>query len=128
MKVYTSIGVYLLVLVMMLQAFLMSIVYLDFKLRQDYIAKVLCINRDKPELHCNGQCVLVHKMNEAHEHEQVPQSQNSKHEIVWLYSFMPSHYHVNLRDIPVVEHFTFYYNFYSFRTFCSLFHPPQLSS
>ncbi|WP_338870210.1 hypothetical protein WBJ53_22155 [Spirosoma sp. SC4-14] len=29
-----------------------------------YIARVLCVNRDKPELHCDGKCFLAKKLKE----------------------------------------------------------------
>lgn len=29
-----------------------------FKINQDYIAKNICINRDKPQMKCNGKCHL----------------------------------------------------------------------
>ena len=29
---------------------------------KDYIARVLCENRDKPELHCDGQCYLAKQL------------------------------------------------------------------
>lgn len=32
---------------------------LDYGLRYDYYAEVLCENKDKPELHCNGTCKLA---------------------------------------------------------------------
>ena len=31
---------------------------MSFKLNQGWIAENLCINRDKPETHCNGKCHL----------------------------------------------------------------------
>jgi hypothetical protein len=34
------------------------IIYASFKINQDFIAKVLCINKEKPELGCNGKCQL----------------------------------------------------------------------
>ncbi|WP_254448440.1 hypothetical protein [Spirosoma rhododendri] len=33
-----------------------------YQLNRDYIARVLCENRDRPELHCNGQCYLAKKL------------------------------------------------------------------
>ncbi|MET6996476.1 hypothetical protein [Chitinophaga defluvii] len=39
-------------------------VMLDFYINQNYIAKNLCINRDKPQMHCNGKCSLKKKLNE----------------------------------------------------------------
>lgn len=32
--------------------------FISFKLNQDFIAKVLCVNKDKPEKGCNGKCHL----------------------------------------------------------------------
>ncbi len=37
---------------------------LGFYMNQAYIAKNLCVNRSKPELHCNGKCHLAKKMSE----------------------------------------------------------------
>ena len=33
-----------------------------FHLNRDYIARVLCENRDKPLLHCDGKCYLAKKL------------------------------------------------------------------
>ncbi|MCB0642942.1 MAG: hypothetical protein KDC44_14940, partial [Phaeodactylibacter sp.] len=33
-------------------------VYVDFKIRQDYIAEVLCVNRAEPVNLCSGACYL----------------------------------------------------------------------
>lgn len=33
-----------------------------FHANRAYIARVLCENRDKPELHCDGQCYLAKKL------------------------------------------------------------------
>ncbi len=40
-----------------------------FELNRDYIATTLCINRDKPQLHCNGKCYLMKKLKAAEENE-----------------------------------------------------------
>ncbi len=34
----------------------------DFAINQDYIAENLCENQDKPQLHCEGKCVLMQKL------------------------------------------------------------------
>jgi hypothetical protein len=33
-----------------------------FHVNRDYIARVLCQNRDKPQLNCNGQCYLAKQL------------------------------------------------------------------
>lgn len=45
---------------------------IDFFVHQDYIAANLCENRDKPELHCDGKCVLMQKLNVADEPDSQP--------------------------------------------------------
>lgn len=32
---------------------------IEYNLNYDYISKVLCINKDEPELKCNGKCQLA---------------------------------------------------------------------
>ena len=44
---------------------MVPLVYLDFEVRKDYIAKVLCINRDKPITVCGGQCFLAKQLNKV---------------------------------------------------------------
>jgi len=39
----------------------------EFKVNQDFIAKVLCINKDKPMSNCNGKCILAQKLKKAEE-------------------------------------------------------------
>ena len=41
--------------------------FLSFKVNQDYIAEVLCINKDIPESSCHGKCMLIKNIQENHE-------------------------------------------------------------
>lgn len=41
----------------------------SFVLRQDYIADKLCVNCDRPEMECDGHCVLKGRLGEHHEHK-----------------------------------------------------------
>lgn len=43
--------------------------YVEYVLNQDYIAEFLCINKDKPELKCNGKCHLVKEIEKQQESE-----------------------------------------------------------
>jgi len=40
-------------------------VYAGFKLNQSYIAANLCVNRNKPQVRCEGKCYLAKKVKEA---------------------------------------------------------------
>ena len=43
--------------------------YVEYVLNQDYIIEFLCINKDKPELQCNGKCHLVKELEKQQENE-----------------------------------------------------------
>lgn len=59
-KKVASIG---LVLMMSLQCFYQLGVITYFQLNQEFIAEVLCINKEKPAMKCHGQCFLKAKLN-----------------------------------------------------------------
>ncbi|MFD1143721.1 hypothetical protein ACFQ4C_21510 [Larkinella insperata] len=40
-----------------------------FQINKQYIARVLCENRDRPELHCDGQCYLARRLKAQQEKE-----------------------------------------------------------
>ncbi len=54
----------------MVGSLMMPLIHIDFKLRKDYIYKVLCINRDKPITVCGGQCYLNEQFKKAAEHQE----------------------------------------------------------
>jgi hypothetical protein len=73
LKVTTAILFFIIIL---LQTFSSFVIRANYLLNKDYIAKVLCINREKPQMHCNGKCYLAKKLKEQERQEQ--QSPNPK--------------------------------------------------
>jgi hypothetical protein len=69
---------YLLILALVSANFSSLFVYAGFELNKDYIAKNLCINRNKPWLHCNGKCYFMRKINQAREKERNDERQSEK--------------------------------------------------
>ena len=55
----------LIVLVVVLPQLINTWVLIDFTINHEYIAKVLCINKDKPEMKCNGKCHLAKQLNKT---------------------------------------------------------------
>lgn len=43
--------------------------FVEYAIDYDYISKVLCINKDEPELQCNGKCQLMIKLKEQQEND-----------------------------------------------------------
>lgn len=59
-------------------------------LNQDYIARVLCINRDKPQLKCNGKCHLRKQLKAVAEHEKKQQPGGKQvHPEITLFCVLP---------------------------------------
>jgi hypothetical protein len=56
-------------------------------MNQSYIAETLCVNRDKPMMHCNGKCYLSKKITDQQKKEHSPVSTTEKFD-VQLY-FLP---------------------------------------
>lgn len=72
-------SVTLLLLVAVLAAnFSYYFVYAGFELNKKYIATVLCENRDKPLLHCDGKCYFMKKIKQAGEKEKSADRQAQK--------------------------------------------------
>lgn len=42
---------------------------LEYVVNYEYISKVLCINKDKPKMHCNGKCHLMQELAKASDAE-----------------------------------------------------------
>ncbi len=61
--------IYGLSLLIFLQSCVGGLIITAFYANQTYIANNLCENRDKPQLHCNGQCILMQKLRKAQENE-----------------------------------------------------------
>jgi hypothetical protein len=50
------------ILLFMVQASIKTVILIDWKIYQKEITEQYCINKDKPEMQCNGQCYLAKKM------------------------------------------------------------------
>lgn len=88
----------------------------------DYIAQ--CINKEKPQLHCNGQCVLMKKIQEKEKEE------TQKNLVVYEYSSLYVHKEKltlpsqKLLEMKEAHHGIPYLNSYRFDTYSSIFRPP----
>lgn len=112
--------------VMLFKAFLAPAVFIDFKLNQDYISKVLCINRDKPQLECDGQCILMQKMKSAQDADHPEQSQGSKTQLLEIFSELTALFQP-ISFLSVQQDFFTYDEEVSLEDLSTIFHPPKIS-
>jgi hypothetical protein len=52
------------------QTFSKVLIMAEYQLNKDYIAKNLCVNRNKPKMHCNGRCHLMKKIKQEENKDQ----------------------------------------------------------
>jgi hypothetical protein len=100
-----------------------AIPYIDYLVRKSYIITNFCINRDKPEMGCNGKCHLNEKLSEGNKAKDnspapVPQKQ-------WKISdFLLATKVINNIMPDLSDQGFLYINNYSFQFATSVFHPP----
>ena len=71
--IFVAVKALLTILVMvglLAQTFSKLFVIIDFRVNQSYIAKYLCENKNKPQMHCNGQCVFMKKLKQEEKKDQ----------------------------------------------------------
>lgn len=61
---------------------------IEYYLRYDYFAKELCLNLDRPEMKCNGKCILMQRLKNAAE-ESAPTP------------LTPTSSNVNIKEYPI---------------------------
>lgn len=110
---------------MLFKAFLAPAVFIDFKLNQDYIAKVLCINRESPQLECNGQCILMQKMKGTQDSDNPEQSQSPKSQLLEIFSNLTVLFQPLAFSSTQGKLFN-YMEQVSFKHLSRIFHPPQI--
>lgn len=88
----------------------------------EYLSK--CINQDRPQLLCNGQCVLMEKIKEKEKEEK------NKNLVVYEYSTLYVHKEYTVFTMPQPKeqidqrHFSAYLIDYTFNYNTPIFHPP----
>ena len=101
---------------------------LEYAVNYEYISKVLCENKDKPVLKCNGKCHLMKELAKASESEKPISSDkkdNSKQEVEWLFCQELLDYNVKtLFVLNTLNLNDYYQNLYRSHDGDSLFHPP----
>jgi hypothetical protein len=104
----------------------------DYIINYDYISKVLCENKTKPELKCNGKCHLIKELAKVADNEKPISSDKksySSQEIELLFcneiaeiSFRQIYFH---NKTSIGDN---YANLYFHSVSCSVFHPPTIIS
>ena len=103
----------------------------DYVVNYEYISKVLCENKDKPKLQCNGKCHLMKELAKAAETEN-PKSSDKKSfspiQEVLFFKEIKTYNLVSSSCSKQTKNSSSYLNLYSFLNANSEFHPPTFIS
>lgn len=99
--------------------------FAGYELNKDYIAKVLCENKAKPMMHCNGKCFLAKKIKQAEEEQQKQQQQQSLAKHIFADVFLASQQKFKCFTCQTDEFLPANTPSYLFRMPRGIFHPPN---
>lgn len=118
MKIFATI---FLTFAIFVQTFSTFIIQADFYMNRSFIAKNLCVNKDKPMMHCNGKCYLTKKLKQQQQ-EQTPVSRTEKFDIQPF--FVPKVFLLK-NTYTVLQHHYFIEDENTLSSFSRfIFHPP----
>lgn len=116
----------ILLVIFLFQSFGNVVFYVHYELNKKYIAEVLCENKDKPEMHCNGKCHLK-KQIKAVEKQTVPEAENFQaFKISVVYFEEQDTFETSELVNSKNKKTDFYNNLYKFQFIGEQFHPPQV--
>lgn len=103
-------------------------IVLDFKINQDFIAEMLCINRDEPMTTCNGTCYLTQQLQKAEEQEDKQAPLRNKEPLQVAYYYDKSDFAFDFDPIdwesktqPTSRDLSYHSSFHA-----AIFHPPKM--
>lgn len=130
MSKISQIGSIFLLLLFMAKAMVVPIVYLDYELRKDYIKSVLCVNKNRPEMHCDGKCYLAKRIAAAQKQEESQAEKDFVSKLVEIdstnniFGTYAIQFHLISFVIEKLDNF-FYIKPPLNQAHLSIFHPPQ---
>ena len=113
---------YILLLGFILQSCSKQLIYTDYLVNKDFIASVLCINKNAPEKHCEGKCHLKKQLDQDTKQQE---GGSSKSKITMELAFVaPESIVMEITSIQVASQY-FYFQSRMLKSYTnSIFQPP----
>jgi hypothetical protein len=115
---------------MFIKAWVMPLLYLDYELRKEFIIDNFCVNKNRPELHCDGKCYLATRLAAVQEQEE-QQAQRAfmfklLENITDCHTFFVAFQAPEATDISLAHtRFAYTSPFLINAAIADIFHPPQ---
>lgn len=92
MKGLSAITAYLMAITVVLQSLSLLYVECEYNLNKAYVSNVLCVNRDKPQMHCDGKCFLKKELNRNADHQRNDQNTTSSISLLLFFEQLRDEY------------------------------------
>jgi hypothetical protein len=110
----------------LLNSTLTTVTYAYYKLDPIGFIEKLCVNKETPELQCNGKCQLMMVSGLTNEQKNQPEAIFEYKEIILFHSEL-SLFRIESKPVINNNFHSYYKNLYKFLVDFDSFHPPQFS-
>ena len=107
------------------------IFFVNYELRKDYIIKNYCVNKNRPEMHCDGKCYLAKQLHKVAEDKATKEAERQEQSFKKLLEETFNHENFVFSQtfesviLTIQNNFSYKTSHY-FMLITSLFHPPCL--
>lgn len=100
--------------------------YIEYEITKDYIINNYCVNKNRPELHCDGKCYLSKKIKAFQESEELQaRTEFLKHFLEVFPCDLEEYTTFRFISLRQKKQISIYNSSYSNHWFASIFKPPQ---
>ena len=104
--------------------------FIDYELRKDYIIQNYCVNKTRPELHCDGKCYLAKQIQKAEKQDEKQATNNFltkllSFEVVQNTNIYSAYFPLKAFVEKSATNYFYKNNLSHLHTF-AFFHPPQV--
>lgn len=111
-----------------LKMLMAPIIFANYELRKDFIINNYCVNKNRPEMHCDGKCYLAKQIKKADQDDEKQATNRFISELFSIESISGKPIDVYFSVIPfITKTLSYIYstNCFYYKAYSSIFHPPQ---
>lgn len=124
MTLRRNITAWTLIAVLLTHSLGINLLYEFYALDKPHFVELFCVNKDQPELECDGSCMLAKMMEQ--QQKDTDKSLPDITQFKLIYYFQTVVFKVKNLKIHKTKHYFFYHNFYESLPLKDIFKPPIL--
>ncbi|WP_460512715.1 hypothetical protein [Cyclobacterium sediminis] len=112
-------------LMILLNGLVFSVIQMDFTINRAYIIENFCVNKDKPMLHCDGQCFLAEKLKKAQDQKESQAGGIEFNRDFGIFILQEAAISLSTLTSTTLNHGASYQEAYRVSQLVDIFHPPK---